>query len=311
MFPNIFITILFLGCQNPALPEEYKSYKTLEEGVSSEHYKISLFFEDYSEESDFNFQEPIFYTTVNNNAVVKLKKKGNEKMYYKLDDYGKVTDSISTLVTFDKTEENHKDEYMFVNGFLIDDKNYNSWGIDGNSNKKLLTKINENLSWEKVRISKAISENKNYIVGTDDHEIYFYNKEKLSILFLGDFNIADFQELKGRETYIWGTITKIFIATREQIIFKKKSKKNFEIHTGGGSQSISESGYLGNWFTSIDFKGEPLKMKFENLIASSEFTSLHNERAVLFNLSYYNYENKNFAILYVSYPSSYYIIEKK
>lgn len=308
----IFFSIILLSCQSPALPEEYKSYKTLEEGVKSEHYKVSLFYESYFPNDGSGISEPTFYTTLNGNAIVSLKKKSSKyEMYYKLNDDGKVIDSISSLAYLEKTDDLQfpilENYYKFVKGFLIDDKNYNTWGIDGNSDKKALTKINENLTWDKAQISKAISENVNFIVGTDDKEIYFYNKDKFNILFLGDFVTSDFQELEGK--YINGDNREDFINYIKIDYFQTKSKETIETSVGGGSQPFSESGNLGNWFTSIYFKGEPLKIKFENVVTNRKATSFYNEGGGHFDVSYYSFNNKNFAILFVL--NSYYIIKKK
>jgi hypothetical protein len=282
--------------------------------VKSEHYKVRLFYESYFPDDGSGISKPTFYITVNGNAIVILKKKSNKyEMYYKLNDDGKVIDSISSLAYLEKTDNMQfpilENYYKFVKGILIDDKNYNTWGIDGNSDKKALTKINEKLTWDKAQISKAISENLNFIISTEDHEIYFYSKEKLSVLSLGDFATSDFQELDENRKYSYGDNCDNFLHYRRIDYFKKISKKDFETSIGGGSQSVSNSGYLGNWFTSIDFKGETLRFKFEHVVTDKNATSFYNEGDGHFDVSYYSFTNKNFAILFVL--NSYYIIEKK
>ncbi|WCM42678.1 hypothetical protein MG290_03090 [Flavobacterium sp. CBA20B-1] len=320
---KITLALLFISCQNAPLPQEYNDYKTLEEGVSSQYYKIKPFFKVYHDGTDW--QQPHFYTTLNGDIVVEMKKKNEQyACYYKLDSNGIVTDSISKLARTADTYGKFKDQfpfieymYNYVNGFLIDEEkhHYNTWAIDGEKENKPLQKLNADLDWTKADITDAITKNKDYIISAKSHEVYFYTNEKLSVLHLGDYHKIDFPDLKEDNNHDY--LNDRFYALRNTDYFHKKKRVKFSTNIGGMSQGVSHKGYLGDWFTSI-FMGaeqEPLKLKFKNIVitdnVSQAFYTVFEEMGAEFEVLYYPFKDKNYAIIQVSNPNVYYIIERK
>lgn len=320
---KITLAPLFISCQNAPLPQEYNDYKTLEEGVSSQHYQIKPFFKVYHDGTDW--QQPHFYTTINGDIVVEMKKENEQYAgYYKLDSNGTITDSISKLARTEENSGKFKDQFPFIeymynyaNGFLIDEEkqHYNTWAVNGDKENKPLQQLNPDLDWTKADIAEAITNNKDHIISADDHEVYFYTNEKLSVLLLGDYHKIHFPELKKGNYNDY--LNDRFYALRNTDYFHKKKRVKFSTNIGGMSQGVSHKGHLGDWFTSI-FMGaeqEPLKLKFEDIVITDNayypFYAVFEEMGFEFNVSYYPFKDKDYAILQVSRPNVYYIIERK